>query len=185
MGLRTRLKSKAKAIASRVVHRHDNEQSTSEPIATPEEELMALEAEIEPAVELGPDLVEPEVAPSVEAEAEVAQAPPRPPKREDEEAKAIQAAIIELIQTIFDPEIPVNIYALGLIYDVDVHEDNKAFITMTLTSPNCPAAQSLPADVKVKAEDAEGIDEASVEVVWDPVWGPHLMTEAARLELNL
>ena len=91
MGLRTRLKSKAKAIASRVVHRHDIEQSTSEPIATPEEELMALEAEIEPAVELGPDLVEPEVAPSVEAEAEVAQAP-RPPKREDEEAKAIQGS---------------------------------------------------------------------------------------------
>ena len=109
----------------------------------------------------------------------------RPPKLEGPEAETMQAAIIESIQTIFDPEIPVNIYELGLIYDVDIHEGNKAFISMTLTSPNCPAAQSLPVEVKTKAEGVDGVDEATVDIVWDPVWGPHLMSEEARLELNL
>ena len=96
----------------------------------------------------------------------------------------LKPRIIEAISKVYDPEIPVNIYELGLIYEVEVTGDSAA-VTMTLTSPNCPAAQSLPEEVKVKAIEVDGITEAQVEIVWEPVWGPHLMTEAARLELNL
>ena len=100
------------------------------------------------------------------------------------ESTQLKEKIVEQIKTIFDPEIPVNIYELGLIYEVEVTE-GAAAVTMTLTSPNCPAAQSLPEEVKVKAMEVDGIQDANVEIVWEPVWGPHLMTEAARLELNL
>lgn len=108
-----------------------------------------------------------------------------PPLLEGDTADTIRNDVIEQIQTIFDPEIPVNIYELGLIYEVHVHENMAVNVIMTLTSPNCPAAQSLPNEVKVKTEDLEAVTEAAVDVVWEPVWGPHLMTEAARLELNL
>lgn len=108
-----------------------------------------------------------------------------PPLLEGDKADIIRNDVIEQIQTIFDPEIPVNIYELGLIYEVHVHENMAVNVIMTLTSPNCPAAQSLPNEVKVKTEDLEAVTEAAVDVVWEPVWGPHLMTEAARLELNL
>ena len=138
--------------------------------------------EVEPE-ELGPetDSAESSAASSSTSEKEDV----RPPKLDGPEADGMQAEIIAAIQTIFDPEIPVNIYELGLIYDVDIHEGNKAYINMTLTSPNCPAAQSLPVEVKTKAEDVDGVTEANVNIVWDPVWGPHLMSEEARLELNL
>jgi FeS assembly SUF system protein len=108
-----------------------------------------------------------------------------PPKLEGAEVEAIRAQVIENIQTIFDPEIPVNIYELGLIYEVNIHEGMAVNVIMTLTSPNCPAAQSLPLEVKIKTEDIEKVASAEVDIVWDPVWGPHLMSEAARLELNL
>ena len=101
------------------------------------------------------------------------------------EAGEIQLRIVDSLRTIFDPEIPVNIYDLGLIYDVKVAEDGTVDIDMSLTSPNCPAAQSLPAEVKTKAEETEGTTTATVAVIWEPPWGPEMMSEEAKLELNV
>lgn len=97
----------------------------------------------------------------------------------------IRDAIIAVLKTIFDPEIPVNIHDLGLIYDVAVNGEGAVHIRMTLTSPNCPEAQSLPASVKRGAESVAGVAEAQVDVVWDPPWDQTKMTEAARLKLNM
>ena len=92
--------------------------------------------------------------------------------------------IIEEIRKIYDPELPVNIYELGLIYDVKVNEA-KAKIIMTLTTPNCPVAESLPKEVKEGAMQVEGIEDVDLELVWDPPWNKDMMSEAAKLELNL
>ena len=92
--------------------------------------------------------------------------------------------IIEEIKKIYDPEVPVNIYDLGLVYDVQVN-DKKAKIIMTLTSPNCPVAESLPKEVKDGAMQVEGIEVVDLELVWDPPWTKDMMSEAAKLELNL
>ena len=92
--------------------------------------------------------------------------------------------IIDEIKRIYDPEIPVNIYELGLIYDVKVKED-KAKIIMTLTTPNCPVAESLPKEVKDTAMQVEGIEEVDLDLVFDPPWDKSMMSEAAKLELNL
>ena len=92
--------------------------------------------------------------------------------------------IIAEISKIYDPEIPVNIYELGLIYDVKVKED-KAKIIMTLTTPNCPVAESLPKEVKDTAMQVEGIEEVDLDLVFDPPWDKSMMSEAAKLELNL
>jgi FeS assembly SUF system protein len=94
-------------------------------------------------------------------------------------------AIIEAFQTIFDPEIPVDIYNLGLIYGVEVKPDRTVHVRMTLTSPNCPSAQALPEEVQQKAESVEGVVSAEVEIVWEPAWTPDMMSEEARLELNV
>ncbi|MBR56919.1 MAG: SUF system Fe-S cluster assembly protein [Myxococcales bacterium] len=99
--------------------------------------------------------------------------------------QAIFDAIIKSLQECYDPEIPVDIYELGLIYSVDVGEDCEVAIKMTLTSPNCPAAQSLPAEVQMRAGDVEKVSSVSVDVVWDPMWTPDLMSDAAKLELNI
>jgi FeS assembly SUF system protein len=96
----------------------------------------------------------------------------------------IKDKVIAEIKTIYDPEIPVNIYDLGLIYDVQV-DDKKAKIKMTLTSPNCPVAETLPKDVKDVAMQVEEIDDVDLELVWDPPWNKDMMSEAAKLELNL
>ena len=93
--------------------------------------------------------------------------------------------IIEEISKIYDPEIPVNIYALGLIYEVIVKNDESAKIKMTLTSPNCPVAETLPQEVKDSAMQVEGIENVDLELVWDPPWNKDMMSEAAKLELNL
>ena len=92
--------------------------------------------------------------------------------------------IIEEIRKIYDPELPVNIYELGLIYDIKVN-DRKAEIKMTLTTPNCPVAESLPKEVKDGAMQVDGIDNVDLELVWDPPWNKDMMSEAAKLELNL
>ena len=92
--------------------------------------------------------------------------------------------IIEEIRKIYDPEIPVNIYELGLIYDVNVN-DNKAKIIMTLTTPNCPVAESLPQEVKDSAMQVDGIEEVELDLVFEPPWNKDMMSEAAKLELNL
>ena len=92
--------------------------------------------------------------------------------------------IIEEIRQIYDPEVPVNIYDLGLIYDIQVN-GRKAEIKMTLTTPNCPVAESLPKEVKEGAMQVEGIDHVNLELVWDPPWNKDMMSDAAKLELNL
>jgi FeS assembly SUF system protein len=96
----------------------------------------------------------------------------------------IEAEVIEALRTCFDPEIPVNIYELGLIYEVKVEPSGAVGIRMTLTSPHCPAAQSLPPEVEAKVKTVPGVTDAKVEVVWDPPWDPSKMSEAATLQLG-
>ena len=97
----------------------------------------------------------------------------------------IKNEVIEEIKKIYDPEIPVNIYELGLIYKVEVDEKNKVNIDMTLTSPNCPVAESLPKDVKENIMKVEGVSDVNLNLVWEPPWDKDKMSEAAKLELNL
>jgi FeS assembly SUF system protein len=97
----------------------------------------------------------------------------------------LQEQIVEQLKLIFDPEIPVNIYDLGLIYDVKVDDDNIAQITMTLTSPGCPVAGSLPGEVGEAAKKVEGIVDAKVELTFDPPWDQQMMPEFVKLELGL
>jgi FeS assembly SUF system protein len=96
----------------------------------------------------------------------------------------IESSVIEALQTIYDPEIPVNIYELGLIYNVDVMPSGEVAICMTLTSPACPVAGSLPPEVEQKVREVPGVTDATVEVVWDPPWNPEMMSEASKLELG-
>ena len=93
--------------------------------------------------------------------------------------------IINEIKKIYDPEIPVNIYELGLIYDIKVENKNTAKVKMTLTSPNCPVAESLPKEVKDSIMQVEGIEKVDLDLVWDPPWDKTMMSESAKLELNL
>ena len=93
--------------------------------------------------------------------------------------------IIAEIRKIYDPEIPVNIYELGLIYDIRVENKNTAKVKMTLTSPNCPVAESLPKEVKEGVMQVEGIEDVDLQLVWDPPWNKDMMSEAAKLEMNL
>jgi len=97
----------------------------------------------------------------------------------------IKNQVIEEVKKIYDPEIPVNIYELGLIYKIEVDEKNKVNIDMTLTSPNCPVAESLPKDVKENIMKVEGVSDVNLNLVWEPPWDKDKMSEAAKLELNL
>jgi FeS assembly SUF system protein len=99
-------------------------------------------------------------------------------------ASATESAVVEVLRMCYDPEIPVNIYDLGLIYTIDVDNHNHVKIQMTLTSPACPVAGSLPPEVERRVRGIDGVAGASVEVIWDPPWTPERMSEAARLELN-
>lgn len=101
------------------------------------------------------------------------------------EAEKIRSAVVDALKTVYDPEIPVDIWELGLIYDLDVDDAGSVRIRMTLTSPMCPVAESLPPEVEAKARGVEGVKDVALDVVWDPPWSPSMMTEAARLELNL
>jgi FeS assembly SUF system protein len=94
-------------------------------------------------------------------------------------------AVIEALRTVYDPEIPVNIFELGLVYKIDVDDDNAVQIDMTLTSPMCPVAETLPEEVKVKVEAIDEVSGATVNIVWDPPWNPGMMTEEAQLELGI
>ena len=98
---------------------------------------------------------------------------------------ALYEAVIEALREIYDPEIPVNIYDLGLIYGVDVTEDGDVAITMTLTTPHCPVAESMPGEVELRAASVPGVRDAQVSLVWDPPWGPEKMSDEARLELGM
>ena len=119
--------------------------------------------------------------------------PERPPTANDTAAvipdpartAALKPQILEAVRTVFDPEIPVNIVELGLIYDVLVDADGVAAVRMTLTAPGCPAAQSLPVEVAHKVKAVPGVSDAKVDVVWDPPWTKDRMSEAAKLALGM
>lgn len=102
-----------------------------------------------------------------------------------EKTAALQAPIIEAIKTVYDPEIPVDIYELGLIYDINVDADRNVQINMTLTSPACPSAQQLPADVRRKVGAVPDVNKVKVDIVWEPTWGKERMSEAAKLALGM
>ena len=97
----------------------------------------------------------------------------------------ITEGIVEVLKTIYDPEIPVNIYEMGLIYNVDLKEDGFALVTMTLTSPSCPVAESLPAEVQSRVASVEGVSGCEIDLTWDPPWDPSRMSEAAKLQLGM
>jgi FeS assembly SUF system protein len=136
---------------------------------------------------------EPEISPNPEtAEAAAAETTTAPaaaaltgPHTMSEDASELENGIVEALKQIFDPEIPVNIYELGLIYDVDIQEGGKVQVKMTLTSPGCPVAGSLPGEVKARVEAVPGVASAEIDLVWDPAWNPSMMSEAARLQLGM
>lgn len=101
------------------------------------------------------------------------------------EVDALGDRVIEALRTVYDPEIPVNIFELGLVYKIDVDDQNVVHIDMTLTSPMCPVAETLPEEVKAKVEALDRVSAAMVKVVWDPPWNPSMMTEEAQLELGI
>ena len=121
-----------------------------------------------------------------------AQPPAPPPVKEHDPIDSdplktleLKPKLIEALSTVYDPEIPVNIYEMGLIYDIDVDAEGLVGVRMTLTSPGCPAAQSLPGEVKAKAKSVPGVTDAWVDVVWDPTWEMSKMSDAAKLQLGL
>jgi FeS assembly SUF system protein len=93
--------------------------------------------------------------------------------------------IIEVLRTVHDPEIPVNIYELGLIYKIEIEDDDRVVVEMTLTSPNCPVAETMPGEVEQKVSSIDGVAGCEVKIVWDPPWNPSMMTEEAQLELGM
>lgn len=99
--------------------------------------------------------------------------------------KEIEKKIIEQLKMVFDPEIPVNIYDIGLIYEINVLEEGKVHIVMTLTSPNCPVAESLPLEAKYKAEEVEEVEEVEIELTFEPPWDMEMLTDEAKLELGM
>ncbi|MCH7839329.1 MAG: SUF system Fe-S cluster assembly protein [Planctomycetes bacterium] len=101
------------------------------------------------------------------------------------ESKTLEARVIETLRTCYDPEIPVDVYELGLIYEVKTNAAGKVDIRMTLTSPACPVAGTLPPEIEAKVRSVDGVTEAKVEVVWDPPWTPDRMSEAAKLQLDM
>ena len=103
---------------------------------------------------------------------------------QSETAGDLKQDVIAALKTCYDPEIPVDIYELGLIYEVDVREGGAAYVKMTLTSPMCPVAEVLPVEVEEKVRSVPGITDCEMELVWDPPWSMDMMSEAARLELN-
>ena len=118
---------------------------------------------------------------------------PEPPLEEEsspgptdlERTAALQPAIVAAISTVFDPEIPVNIYELGLIYDIAADAESRVHVRMTLTSPACPSAQQLPSEVRYKVKAVEGVSDCQVEIVWEPPWTKDMMSETAKLSLGM
>ena len=101
------------------------------------------------------------------------------------DAEVLKEKVIECLKTIYDPELPVNIYELGLIYQVDILPINNVQVLMTLTAPGCPAAQSIPVEVDQKVRQVEGVNDVHVSVTWSPAWNKTMMSEAAQLELGM
>ena len=97
----------------------------------------------------------------------------------------LEAQVLDALRTCYDPEIPVNIYELGLVYEVNVSDEGVVSIRMTLTSPHCPAVQSLPAEIESKVKAVPGVNDVKLDLVWEPPWDPSKMSEAARLQLGM
>lgn len=116
---------------------------------------------------------------------EETKAPAQDIAAQEQAEPTLEEKIVEAIKTCYDPEIPVDIYELGLIYDINVADDGAVDINMTLTSPACPAAGSLPPEVESKVGTVDGVTSVKVEVVWEPTWTPEKMTEAAKLQLGM
>ena len=115
-----------------------------------------------------------------------AEAAPVPEKvMGDDRDRELEIRVADKLREIFDPEIPVNIYELGLVYDIRADRNGNVVVVMTLTTPHCPVAESMPSEVEMKARDVEGINDVRVDLVWDPPWDMTMMSEAARLELGL
>ncbi|MDQ3796807.1 MAG: SUF system Fe-S cluster assembly protein [Pseudomonadota bacterium] len=112
-------------------------------------------------------------------------AEPSPSEQAQAADETLEARVIDALRGIYDPEIPVNIYDLGLIYELRIDADGKVMIEMTLTAPGCPVAQTFPGTVERAVKEVKGVSDARVELVWDPSWDPSRMSEAARLQLNL
>ncbi|MDY3537433.1 SUF system Fe-S cluster assembly protein [Riemerella anatipestifer] len=106
-------------------------------------------------------------------------------KYTDEQIAEIGEEIIKALKTVYDPEIPVDIYELGLVYDVQVSDEGKVKVVMTLTTPNCPVAESLPQEVKEKVSEVEGVSEVDLELTFEPSWTKDMMSEEARFELGM
>ena len=121
------------------------------------------------------NLPEPDTAPN-----EAAPASDHPRNVDD-----IKYDVVAMLKTVYDPEIPVDIYELGLIYELEVDETGRTHILMTLTSPMCPVAETLPPEVEAKAREVEGVTDVELELVWDPPWDMEMMSPAAKLQLNL
>ncbi len=159
-------------------------EASADPVAPPsleapsDADLDAAAGSSEAGAEASASPSEPEAAeaPPSLAAALQAQGPPDP---------HLVDAVIEMLHTVYDPEIPVDVYELGLIYGVQVDAFGFVQISMTLTSPNCPSAQALPEEVREKVSAIDGVSGADVEIVWDPPWSPDRMSEEARLELNM
>ena len=96
----------------------------------------------------------------------------------------LEKVIVERLKTVYDPEIPVDIYELGLIYEIDIHEGNNVYIQMTLTSPACPVAGTLPVEVKEKVMEVDGVNDVYVDLVWNPPWDKEMMSEEAKFNLG-
>jgi FeS assembly SUF system protein len=110
---------------------------------------------------------------------------PDSPRAESVPVPELEKRVVDALRTCYDPEIPVNIHELGLIYNVDIQPGGAVNIRMTLTSPMCPVAESLPPEVEAKVRNVPGVTSSKVEVVWDPPWTPAMMSEAAKLQLNM
>ena len=100
-------------------------------------------------------------------------------------SQTMEEMVVDAIRTVYDPEIPVNIYDLGLIYDLRIEDENKVVVKMTLTTPACPIAGSMPGMVEQAVRHVDAVSDCEVELVWEPPWNPDMMTEAARLQLNI
>jgi FeS assembly SUF system protein len=141
-------------------------------------------AVVEPAPPAPPDLnVDALLAPA--APAANANTQPEVGPADAVQTDALKPTIVEAISTVFDPEIPVNIYELGLIYEIIVDADRRVGVRMTLTSPACPSAQQLPSEVRYKVKAVEGVTDCAVDVIWEPPWTKEMMSEAAKLSLGL
>ena len=104
--------------------------------------------------------------------------------RKEISKKDVEGLVVETLKTIYDPEIPVDVYELGLIYEINIDDDFNVEIIMTLTSPSCPVAESMPEEIRQKVEDMWSVKAATVELAWEPTWGKEMMSEEAKLELG-